>query len=139
MMIKHAKFILIGVLFGIVLTKSEVISWFRIQEMFRFHSFHMYGIILSAVATGIVLIQLIKRNHLKTDKGDDIILINKQLSVPRYLFGGIVFGLGWALSGACPGPMFTLVGNGFAVFTVVILSAVFGTYVYGLLKQKLPH
>lgn len=136
---KYIKFLLIGVLFGVVMTKSEAISWFRIQEMFRFHSFHMYGIIGSALATGIVLVQIIKRKKINTYHGKKIVFNNKDLSVPRYLFGGIVFGLGWALSGACPGPMYTLIGNGFTVFIVVILSALLGTYVYGLLKDKLPH
>ncbi len=136
---KYIKFLLIGILFGIIMTKSEAISWYRIQEMFRFQSFHMYGIIGSALAVGVVIMQLIKRKQLKTYNGEPILLADKSFSIPRYLFGGIVFGLGWALCGACPGPMYTLVGNGFSVFIVIILSAVLGTYVYGLLRDRLPH
>ena len=121
------------------MTKSEVISWYRIQEMFRFQAFHMYGIIGSSVAIGVGIIQLIKRLQVKNIKGTPIQFIDKNTGVVRYLFGGILFGLGWALTGACPGPMFTLVGAGFSAFIVVILSAVAGTYVYGLLRDKLPH
>ena len=136
---KYIKFLVIGMLFGIVMTKSEAISWYRIQEMFRFQSFHMYGIIGSALAIGILLVQLIKIKGLKTYQGETIEIKDKNFSVSRYLFGGIIFGFGWALSGACPGPMYTLIGNGFSVFIVVILSALFGTYVYGLLRGRLPH
>ncbi len=136
---KYIKFLLIGIFFGIIMTKSEAISWYRIQEMFRFQSFHMYGIIGSALAVGVVIIQLIKRKQLKAYNGDPIHLADKAYSIRRYLFGGIIFGLGWALSGACPGPMYTLVGNGFSVFIIVILSAILGTYVYGLLRDWLPH
>jgi hypothetical protein len=136
---KHIKFLVIGIFFGIVMTKSEVISWFRIQEMFRFQSFHMYGVIGSAWLLGVLLVQLIKRANVKTYHGQNITFKDKKFSISRYLFGGTIFGLGWALSGACPGPMFVLVGNGFTVFLLVILSAMFGTYVYGLLKDKLPH
>jgi uncharacterized membrane protein YedE/YeeE len=121
------------------MTKSEAISWYRIQEMFRFQDFHMYGIIGSALVSGIVVTYFIKRFRLKSIDGNYIEFNDKEFSIPRYLFGGIIFGLGWALSGACPGPMFTLVGNGFLVFLLVILSAMAGTYVYGLLKSKLPH
>ena len=121
------------------MTKSEAVSWYRIQEMFRFQSFHMYGIIGSALAVGVIFIQFIKRSQLKSLGGKAIELNDKNFSIPRYLFGGILFGLGWALSGACPGPMFTLLGNGFSVFIVVIGSAVLGTYAYGLLRDKLPH
>ena len=136
---KYTKFLLLGIFFGIIMTKSEAISWYRIQEMFRFQSFHMYGIIGTALAAGILIMQLIKRQQLKTYDGAEIHLAYKAYSIPRYLFGGIIFGLGWALSGACPGPMYTLVGNGFSVFIVVILSAILGTYVYGLFRDKLPH
>jgi uncharacterized membrane protein YedE/YeeE len=136
---KYIKFLVIGILFGIVMTKSEAISWYRIQEMFRFQSFHMYGIIGSALAIGILLVQLIKIKGLKTYQGETIELKDKNFSISRYLFGGIIFGFGWALSGACPGPMYTLIGNGFSVFIVVILSALLGTYVYGLLRGRLPH
>jgi uncharacterized membrane protein YedE/YeeE len=136
---KYLKYLILGIIFGIIMTKSEAVSWYRIQEMFRFQSFHMYGIIGSALAVGVIFIQIIKRNQLKSIQGQTIELIDKNFSIPRYLFGGILFGLGWALSGACPGPMFTLLGNGFSVFIVVIGSAVLGTYVYGLLRDKLPH
>ena len=136
---KQIKFLFIGTVFGIIMTKSEVISWFRIQEMFRFQSFHMYGIIGSAIITGLILVKTIKRNKLKTIYGDSIKFNDKKLSIPRYLFGGIIFGLGWALTGACPGPMFIMIGNGYAVFLIVILSALLGTYVYGLIQHKLPH
>ncbi len=136
---KYIKFLTIGILFGIIMTKSEAISWFRIQEMFRFQSFHMYGIIGSALAVGATLVQVIKRTSLKTYKGESIVFNDKNFSIARYLFGGTLFGLGWALSGACPGPMYTLVGNGFSVFIVVILSAILGTYTYGILRKYLPH
>ena len=136
---KQIKFLFIGTLFGIIMTKSEIISWFRIQEMFRFQSFHMYGIIGSAIITGLILVKTIKRNKLKTIYGDSIKFNDKKLSIPRYLFGGIIFGLGWALTGACPGPMFIMIGHGYAVFLILILSALLGTYVYGLIQHKLPH
>jgi len=136
---KYIKFIILGIIFGIIMTKSEAVSWYRIQEMFRFQSFHMYGIIGSALAVGVILIQLITRKQIKNIEGNAIQLADKNFSISRYLFGGIIFGLGWALSGACPGPMFTLLGNGFSVFIVVIGSAILGTFTYGLLKDKLPH
>jgi uncharacterized protein len=136
---KYFIYLLIGVLFGIVMTKSEAVSWFRIQEMFRFQSFHMYGIIGSALAIGIVMTALIKKYHVKSIEGKEIEFCDKAFSVPRYLYGGIVFGLGWALSGACPGPMYTLLGNGITVFLVVIASAMLGTYTYGRFKDYLPH
>jgi len=136
---KYLKYLVIGILFGIIMTKSEAISWYRIQEMFRFQSFHMYGIIGSALAVGVTLTAIIKRFHLKSTNGKYIEFKDKDFSIPRYLFGGIIFGLGWALSGACPGPMYTLVGNGFTVFILVILSAVLGTFTYGLVRDKLPH
>ncbi len=136
---KFLKYLLIGILFGIVMTKSEAISWYRIQEMFRFQSFHMYGIIGSALAVGVVMVAYLKRKEVKSLDGDIITFTDKNFSIPRYLLGGIVFGLGWALSGACPGPMYTLLGNGFSVFLVVIASAVLGTFTYGLLRDVLPH
>lgn len=136
---KYLKYLLIGIAFGIVMTKSEAISWYRIQEMFRFQAFHMYGIIGSALAVGIALTQWLKRSAKTAIDGNPITFQDKQYSISRYLFGGFIFGLGWALSGACPGPMYTLLGNGFSVFIVVILSAIFGTFVYGLLRPYLPH
>lgn len=119
--------------------KSEAASWFRIYEMFKFESFHMYGIIGSAVVVGIILVQLIKRLPIKSFHGEKIEFNPKDQSFGRYMFGGIIFGLGWALAGACPGPMFTLVGAGFGSLFVVIASAIFGTFLYGLLKDRLPH
>lgn len=133
------KFYLVGVLFGIVMTKSEVISWYRIYEMFSFQSFHMYGIIGTAVVLGALITFLIKKYQFKTYKGTQIQFTPKEKSVKRYLIGGTIFGLGWALTGACPGPMFTLVGNGYLVFLVVIVGALLGTFVYGAIKHKLPH
>ncbi|WP_420321203.1 DUF6691 family protein [Flagellimonas sp.] len=131
--------LLIGIFFGILLFKSEAASWFRIYEMFRFDAFHMYGIIGSALAIGIVLIQLIKRFNLKSLYGEKIIIPSKERGFKRYLFGGIIFGLGWALAGACPGPIFTLLGAGFLPIAVVLVSAILGTFVYGILKDRLPH
>ncbi len=133
------KFGLTGVLFGIVLTKAEVISWFRIQEMFRFDSFHMYGILGSAVLVGAGIVMLIKRLKLTSAEGDPISFADKAQSIPRYLLGGSIFGAGWALSGACPGPMYTLLGNGIGVAGIMILSAIAGTWTYGMLRARLPH
>ena len=136
---KYIKFLVLGVVFGIVLSKSEVISWYRIYEMFKFDSFHMYGVIGSAVLLGIIFVQFIKSNHLKSIDGKEITFVPKNRSIARYLLGGTIFGLGWAMTGACPGPMFTLLGHGIGVFAVVILSAVLGTFTYGLIRDKLPH
>lgn len=136
---KLIKFLLIGILFGIIMTKSEVISWFRIQEMFRFQAFHMYGVIGTAVALGIVIVAIIKRTRLKSLTGNEIKFNPKNMSIYRYLFGGIIFGLGWALTGACPGPIFVLIGNGYFTFIIVALSALLGTLAYGALRSKLPH
>ncbi|WP_052595883.1 DUF6691 family protein [Aureispira sp. CCB-QB1] len=136
---KGLKYILAGILFGIVMTKSEAISWFRIQEMFLFQSIHMYGIIGVAVVLGIIQVAIIKRKQLKDIKGEIIQFSPKQMSIPRYLFGGIIFGLGWAMTGACPGPMYTLLGHGFPIMIVVIASAILGTLTYGALRSKLPH
>ena len=129
----------IGILFGITLFKSEAASWFRIYEMFQFKSFHMYGIIGSALALGVVMIQLIKRYQLKSAFGEPIVIPDKAKSFYRYSLGGIIFGLGWGLSGACPGPIFTLLGAGFLPIAVVLVFAVAGTWIYGLLMDKLPH
>jgi uncharacterized membrane protein YedE/YeeE len=136
---KFIKFIGTGILFGIIMSKSEAVSWYRIQEMFHFQSFHMFGIIGSAVAIGIILIQVIKRFKLKDFYGNPIIIPDKKRSFWRYILGGTIFGLGWALTGACPGPLFVLVGQGYWVIALVIVSAVLGTFVYGLVKDKLPH
>jgi uncharacterized membrane protein YedE/YeeE len=135
----YFSYLLAGTLFGFVLVKAEVISWYRIQEMFRFQSFHMYGVIGSAVLVGIISVWLIKRFKLRTFGGETITLTPKDPTYRRYLLGGTVFGLGWALTGACPGPIAALIGAGQTVFIVVLLSAVAGTYVYGLLQKRLPH
>ena len=129
----------IGIFFGIILIKSEAASWFRIYEMFQFKSFHMYGIIGSAVGVGIVVIQLIKRMGIKSFGGKEINLSPKEKGISRYLIGGTIFGLGWALAGACPGPMFALAGAGYLPIIIVIISAVLGTFLYGVLKNRLPH
>ncbi|WP_422361973.1 DUF6691 family protein [Reichenbachiella sp.] len=136
---KVIKYLLTGIVFGIVLTKSEVISWYRIYEMFNFQSFHMFGIIGSAVILGIVITQSIKGFNLKSIKGEPIKINPKFPDFWRYLLGGTFFGLGWAMTGACPGPMFVLVGNGASVFLLVIASAMFGTFLYGVLRKYLPH
>ena len=132
-------YLVVGFFFGIIMYKSEAASWFRIYEMFRFESFHMYGIIGTALFFGIIFTQLIKRKKIKSIDGNPILIPDKEKSIYRYLFGGTIFGLGWALAGACPGPMFTLVGAGFLPILIVIVSAIVGTFIYGLLKDKLPH
>ena len=121
------------------MSKSEIISWYRIYEMFRFESFHMYGVIGSAVGLGIIAIQLLKKYRVKAYDGSEINFAPKNKSIPRYLIGGSIFGLGWAMTGACPGPMFVLFGKGVWAIGIVILSATFGTFLYGVLKHKLPH
>lgn len=136
---KFLQYLFYGILFGIILIKSEVASWFRIQEMFHFQSFHMYGVIGTAVVLGIIGVQLIKKYNLKDFYGNRIVFHDKNKSVPRYLIGGIIFGLGWGLTGACPGPIDVLIGYGYLVFIVPLLSAILGTFVYGLLRDKLPH
>ncbi|WP_188404844.1 DUF6691 family protein [Psychroflexus salis] len=136
---KSIIYLIIGIFFGIIMYKSEAASWFRIYEMFEFGSFHMYGIIGSALAIGVVGVALIKKFNIKAIGGQDMSLAPKDKSISRYLFGGILFGLGWALAGACPGPMYVLVGAGFYPILIVIGGALLGTFVYGLLKNKLPH
>lgn len=136
---KLIKYLFTGIFFGIVLAKAEIISWYRIYEMFQFDSFHMYGVIGSAVALGIVIVQCLKRSQSNDMYGQLISIAPKNMSVPRYLIGGIIFGLGWALVGACPGPMFILVGYGYMSIVFVIIGAIGGTYLYGLLRSRLPH
>lgn len=134
----NLKYLLAGVLFGVILVKSEVVSWFRIQEMFRLQSFHMYGVIGSAIVVGIISIWLIKRFNARTIHGEKIVIHSKPFSKGQ-IYGGLLFGFGWAITGACPGPLFALIGNGATVIIVTLLSAVLGTWVYGLLREKLPH
>lgn len=136
---KKLVLIFIGIIFGIIMYKSEAASWFRIYEMFRFESFHMYGIMGTALAFGILFVQLIKRFNIKSVDGEPIVIPPKEKSVPRYLIGGIIFGLGWALVGACPGPIFVMIGAGFLPMLIVFVAAMLGTYLYGVLKDKLPH
>ena len=136
--LSYTKYLIMGLLFGIILVKSEVISWYRIQEMFRLQSFHMFGVIGSAVVTGIISVQLIKRFNIKTIKGEPIELPQKKFSKGQ-IYGGLIFGFGWAITGACPGPLFAQIGTGFGVVVVTLFSAIAGTWVYGLLKEKLPH
>ena len=133
------KYILVGFVFGIVLTKAEAVSWYRIYEMFQFESFHMYGIIMTAIGTGLIGIQLIKRKQVKDIKGNPIVILDKEKGNARYWIGGILFGLGWAMVGACPGPIFILLGSGFLSVGLILIGAVFGTFLYGVLKDKLPH
>ncbi len=135
---KNLKFLLLGTIFGIILIKAEVISWFRIQEMFRFQSFHMYGIIGSAICVGMISLLIIKKYKIKTFSGEEIKVEPKTFSKGN-IIGGFMFGLGWAMTGACPGPLYALIGSGLPIIIVVLLSAVLGTYCYGCLKDKLPH
>ncbi len=136
---KFLKFLVVGILFGIILVKSEAVSWYRIYEMFRFQSFHMYGIIGTAIGSGILFLQIAKKGWLKNSKGETIIVPQKERGFARYIIGGIIFGLGWALIGACPGPMYILLGAGVYSMLIVIAAALFGTFIYGILKHKLPH
>lgn len=136
---KFIKFLLLGIVFGIVMAKSEAISWFRIQEMFRFQAFHMYGIIGTAVTLGVIGVALIKKFKIRDFHGNPILFNPKEKSIVRYLVGGTIFGLGWALSGACPGPMVVNIGYGFFAMAIVFLFAIVGTFLYGYVKEKLPH
>lgn len=138
-MTKYIKFFFVGLFFGIVLVKSEAVSWYRIFEMFKFQSIHMYGIIGSAVVTGVILLLVSKRLKVKTIKGQLLTVPKKENGLIRYVIGGIIFGLGWALCGACPGPMYILLGTGAFSILIVIASALLGTYTYGVIKNKLPH
>lgn len=134
----NLKYLVAGLLFGIVLVKAEVVSWFRIQEMFRMESFHMYGVIGSAVAVGALSVFLIRRFNIRTIYGESIVVHPKPFD-RGMVFGGLIFGLGWAMTGACPGPLYALVGTGATVIIVAVLSAVLGTYVYGVVRDRLPH
>jgi len=132
------KYSLVGILFGIVFVKTEIISWFRIQEMFKLQSFHMYGVIGTAVIVGVISVALIKKLKIKTLQGEQIVIYPKKFDKGQ-IYGGLIFGLGWAMTGACPGPIFAQIGAGIGVGIVVFLSALIGTWTYGLLKEKLPH
>lgn len=136
---KLLKFLIVGIFFGIALSKGEVVSWFRIYEMFRFDAFHMYGIMGSAVVMGIIIVWFMKRTSMKSIDGELIRFTPKKFSIPRYIIGGTFFGLGWAMVGACPGPMYILLGKGYFAILIVIFGALVGTFVYGLLRSRLPH
>ncbi len=133
-----SKYLVVGVLFGIVFVKAEIISWFRIQEMFRLDSFHMYGVIGSAIVVGMLSIQLIKKFNVKTLSGEEVKIAPKTFQKGQ-IYGGFLFGLGWALTGACPGPLFAQIGSGFLAVIITLLSAITGTWTYGALRAKLPH
>jgi uncharacterized membrane protein YedE/YeeE len=133
------KYILVGFFFGVVLTKCEAVSWYRIYEMFQFQSFHMFGIIGVAIATGVIGVQIIKRNKLKDINGFPIEILDKEKGSIRYWIGGLIFGLGWAMVGSCPGPIFILIGAGFMSVGIILIGALLGTFLYGFLKDKLPH
>jgi len=132
------KYLVVGLMFGVIFVKAEVISWFRIQEMFRLQSFHMYGIIGSAVVVGIISVWLIKMLRIKTIYGEAITFTPKKFNKGQ-IYGGLIFGLGWGLTGACPGPLFAQIGTGATVVSVVLVSAIGGTWVYGKLRDTLPH
>ncbi len=136
--LSNLKYLLVGIFFGIVFVKAEIISWFRIQEMFQLQSFFMYGVIGSAVVVGIISVQIIKRFNIKTIQGEKIEIQPKTFSKGQ-IYGGLLFGFGWAITGACPGPLFAQIGTGVTVIVVTLLSAILGTWFYGLIKDKLPH
>ncbi|MFM1964257.1 MAG: hypothetical protein RLZZ172_3102 [Bacteroidota bacterium] len=134
----NLKYLVFGILFGIILIKAEVVSWFRIQEMFRLQSFHMFGVIGSAVVVGAISVFLIKKFNIKTINGEQIILPNKTFNKGQ-IYGGLLFGFGWAMTGACPGPLYAQLGYGASTIAVTILMAIAGTWVYGKIREKLPH
>lgn len=134
----NLKYLLVGIVFGIVFVKAEIISWFRIQEMFRLQSFHMYGVIGSAILTGMISVFIIKKLNIKTMDGEKVSIAPKKFSKGQ-VYGGLIFGFGWAITGACPGPLFAQIGTGALAVTVTLLSAIFGTWVYGYFREKLPH
>jgi uncharacterized membrane protein YedE/YeeE len=132
------KYLIVGILFGIVFIKAEIISWYRIQEMFRLQSFHMYGVIGSAVMVGMISVLLIRKFNIKTVHGEEIVTHPKKFNKGN-IYGALIFGLGWAVTGACPGPLFAQIGSGVSVIVITLLSAIAGTWVYGLIREKLPH
>ena len=129
--------LLLGIFFGMILTNGEVISWFRIQEMFRFDSFHMYGVIGSAIAVGALSMLLFKKFDVRTRSGEPIVIEQKKLDKGTVI-GGMIFGIGWAFTGACPGPLYALAGSGHIAFAVALLSAIAGALVYGFIRNRLP-
>lgn len=135
---KNLKYAIVGIVFGIVFVKAEIISWFRIQEMFRFQSFHMYGVIGTAVVVGLISVQIIKRFGIKTFSGEPI-SINTKTFNKGTIYGSILFGFGWAITGACPGPLFAEIGSGYWAIGITLLSAIAGTWFYGYIRHKLPH
>ncbi len=134
---KNLKYALVGIVFGIVFVKAEIISWYRIQEMFRLQSFHMFGVIGTAVLVGMISIFMIKKFNIKTLSGETIFIKNKTMDKGKVI-GGFIFGLGWAITGACPGPLFAQIGSGFLPIIITFASAVAGTWVFGAIKHKLP-
>ncbi|MGO4770237.1 DUF6691 family protein [Flavobacterium sp. W22_SRS_FK3] len=136
--LSNFKYLLVGIFFGIVFVKAEIISWFRIQEMFQLQSFFMYGVIGSAVVVGIISVQIIKRFNIKTIQGEKI-EIQPKIFNKGQIYGGLLFGFGWAITGACPGPLFAQIGTGVSVIVVTLVSAIAGTWFYGFIKDKLPH
>ena len=134
----NLKYLFLGIFFGIVFVKGEIISWYRIQEMFRLHSFHMYGVIGTAVVVGAISVWLIKKFNIRTVQSEKVVFNKREFSWGQ-IIGGTIFGLGWAITGACPGPLFAQIGSGFIVVIVTLLSAIAGTWVYGLIREKLPH
>lgn len=134
----NLQYLAVGMIFGILFVKAEVISWFRIQEMFRLQSFHMYGIIGSAMVVGMISVWLIKRFEIKTIHGEKITFTNKKFNKGQ-IYGGLIFGMGWGLTGACPGPLFAQIGMGATVVIVTLFSAVAGTWIYGRFRAQLPH
>lgn len=136
--LSNLKYMLVGIVFGIVFVKAEIISWYRIQEMFQLQSFFMYGVIGSAVVVGVISVQIIKRFNIKTIQGEKIEIQPKTFNKGQ-IYGGLMFGFGWAITGACPGPLFAQIGTGVTVIVVTLLSAIAGTWFYGFIKDKLPH
>lgn len=136
--LSNLKYLIVGIMFGIVFVKAEIISWFRIQEMFRLHSFHMYGVIGSAVVVGMLSVFLIKKFNIKTISGETVQFHPKKFQRGQ-IYGGLIFGVGWAITGACPGPLFAQIGSGFVAVLVTLLSAIAGTWVYGYFRDRLPN
>lgn len=134
----NIKYLLVGIFFGILLVKGEIISWFRTQEMFRLQSFHMYGVISSAITVGLISVLLIKKFNIKTLSGEPISIVTKEYNKGT-IIGSLIFGIGWAITGACPGPIYAQIGSGFMSVTVTLISAILGTWFYGFMKEKLPH